>query len=285
MPPDRRKIRDDDAAYSPARSHRRDPPALTGARSPLLDWRTAARRHVPRLLRTRATRFVQRRRLRRDFERLENQSTGRMALPWEERWGFFADATMTTGFDRHYVYHLAWAARILALERPERHVDVGSSLHFPSIVSAFLPIEFYDYRPAELQLDQLSAQRGDLLDLPFADRSLSSLSCMHTVEHVGLGRYGDPIDYDGDLKAMNELQRVLAPGGSLLFVVPVGRPRIVFNAHRIYSYEQIADAFANLELAEFALIPERGPTGLVRHADPLTVKGEEYACGCFHLRR
>jgi len=47
---------------------------------------------------------------------------------------------------------------------------------------------------------------------------------MNVVEHVGLGRYGEPLDPEGDIKAMRELRRVLAPGGSLLFVVPVGRP-------------------------------------------------------------
>ena len=79
---------------------------------------------------------------------------------------------------------------------------------------------------------------------------------MHVAEHIGLGRYGDPLDPDGDLKAMGELKRVLAPGGLLLFVVPVGQPRVCFNAHRIYSYGQIVEAFAKLYLEEFALIPD-----------------------------
>ncbi len=46
-------------------------------------------------------------------------------------------------------------------------------------------------------------------------------SCMHTIEHIGLGRYGDPLDAVGDQTALSELQRVVAPGGSLLIVVPV----------------------------------------------------------------
>jgi hypothetical protein len=59
---------------------------------------------------------------------------------------------------------------------------------------------------------------------------------MHVIEHIGLGRYGEALDPDGDLKAIRELVRVLAAGGNLLVVVPVGRPRIQFNAHRIYDY-------------------------------------------------
>ena len=80
---------------------------------------------------------------------------------------------------------------------------------------------------------------ADLTQLHFESESIESLSCLHTVEHIGLGRYGDPIDYDGDLKAIRELKRVVVKGGSILFVVPVGKPKIIFNAHRIYSYEQI----------------------------------------------
>ena len=77
---------------------------------------------------------------------------------------------------------------------------------------------------------------------------------MHVVEHIGLGRYGDPVDYDGDLKAIAELQRVLAPGGNLFFVVPVGQPRIMFNAHRVYSLRtDFVEAFNTFELKEFSL--------------------------------
>ena len=79
---------------------------------------------------------------------------------------------------------------------------------------------------------------------------------MHVVEHIGLGRYGDPLDATGDLKAMKELARVVAPGGTLLLVCPVGRPRVVFNAHRIYSVEQISASFPEFALAEFALISD-----------------------------
>jgi len=124
-----------------------------------------------------------------------------------------------------------------------------------------------------------------LLALPFEDGSVASLSCMHVVEHVGLGRYGDPLDPDADLKAMRELARVLAPGGNLLFVVPVGQPRVMFNAHRIYSYEQVVDAFPNLVLERFTLIPELGSDGLVSGASPEQVAMEHYRCGCFWFRR
>lgn len=204
----------------------------------------------------------------------------RFAVPFGEFYPQIRDKTMKTGFDRHYVYHTAWAARKVAEIKPEFHTDISSSLYFSSIVSAFVPVKFYDYRPADLRLSGLSSEKGDLLKLPFADNSIKSLSCMHTVEHIGLGRYGDPIDPDGDLKAIKELKRVLAHGGSLLFVVPIGRPMIQFNAHRIYSYDMIKEYFSDLELREFSLIPEKSGA-MIAHATKEQADKEVYGCGCF----
>lgn len=196
------------------------------------------------------------------------------------------DDTGQTAFDGHYVYHTAWAARVLRALAPAEHVDVSSYIYFATLVSAFLPVRFLDYRPAPVVLDGLRAEQADLAALPFADGSLPSLSCMHVVEHVGLGRYGDPVDYDADLAALAELKRVVAPGGTLLFVVPVGAPRLVYNAHRIYAATDIVGLFADaFDLTEFALVADDARAGLERHADPAQGDVQEYGCGCFHFTR
>lgn len=218
----------------------------------------------------------------RFFSTKQKETTPRFPLRKSDFFLALFDKTATTPFDPHYVYHPAWAARVLAETMPAKHVDISSTLMFSTMISAFIPTEFYDYRPAKLNLENLESRQGDLLQLPFDNESIASLSCMHTIEHVGLGRYGDPIDPDGDLKAINEMQRVLAKGGNLLFVVPVGQPRIEFNAHRVYAYEQIMEYFEGLTLKEFALIPDDFKThGLVRNANPATVRQQKYGCGCF----
>jgi SAM-dependent methyltransferase len=153
------------------------------------------------------------------------------------------------------------------------------------MISAIVPVKFYDYRPVQLHLPNLTSEIGDLLGLPFADSSVKSISCMHVVEHIGLGRYGEPIDPDGDLKAMTELKRVLAPGGCLLFVTPVGKPKIDFNQHRIYSYEHIVDAFSGLTLKEFSLIPDDVSNGMIFNADPALVSRQVWGCGCFRFTK
>jgi len=212
--------------------------------------------------------------------------THRFPMTWKNRYPQLHDKTAGTEFDTHYLYHPAWAARIIAKNNPSKHIDISSILHFSTLVSAFVPVEFYDYRPAAITLGGLTCGSADLTALHFTDNSIESLSCMHTIEHIGLGRYGDPIDPDGDLKAMKELVRVLAPGGTLLFVTPIGKPRIQFNAHRIYSYEQITNYFSDLKLEEFSLIPDNGlQTGIVKDASETLADAQKYGCGCFWFKK
>lgn len=212
--------------------------------------------------------------------------SGRFQLSDADLYPCLNDATGTTDFDPHYIYHTAWAARRIQERSPQKHTDLSSYLYFSTLLSAFVPVEFFDYRPANVRLAGLTTGRVDLNKLHFADASIDSLSCMHTVEHIGLGRYGDELDPDADLRAFGELARVLAPGGRLYFVVPVGRPRVCFNAHRIYSYEQVVEYFQGLNLLEFSLIPDDAhAVGIVEHANPQEVARQQYACGCFIFTR
>jgi SAM-dependent methyltransferase len=212
----------------------------------------------------------------------KNAKENRFVLSLKDAYPCLKDKTVKTGFDRHYVYHTAWAARKVKEINPEFHTDISSSIYFSSLVSAFVPVKFYDFRPAEIVLSGLDSLKADLLSLQFDNDSVKSLSCMHVVEHIGLGRYGDKMDYDGDIKAINELKRVLAKGGSLLFVVPIGKTaKIEFNAHRIYTYKMIRELFSDLSLKEFALIPELSGGMLCGQGAIEMAEHENYACGCF----
>ncbi len=217
-----------------------------------------------------------------DYLKLKVTNKGRFLIDWKDRRAILIEDTETTLFDRHYIYHPAWAARILAKTKPKLHVDISSTLNFCSVISAFIPLKFYDYRPADLKLSNFETGCVDLISLPFKDNSILSLSCMHTVEHIGLGRYGDKIDPDGDLKAIKELKRVLAIGGTLLFVVPIGKPKVIFNAHRIYCLKQIKAYFSDLILKEFVLVPDKinGEYPLINPSENFCNR-QSYGCGCF----
>lgn len=221
----------------------------------------------------------------REFANQNREARPEFKAEWSDRWARLDDDTGHLPFDAHYVYHTAWAARVLAEIKPAKHIDISSYTYFATVASAFVPIEFYDYRPANIQLTNLHCGAADLCKLQFEDQSVESISCMHTIEHIGLGRYGDPLDPAGDKLALAELQRVVAKGGSLMVVVPVGEPRIQFNAHRIYDPAMIEAALPELTLERLAVLPDETAQGLVESPSREFVLQQKYGCGCFWFRR
>jgi SAM-dependent methyltransferase len=195
------------------------------------------------------------------------------------------DNTPETGFDPHYVLHTSWAARVLAKTKPKAHVSFGDSLYFVGIASAFTSMTFCDIRKSGLPFQDIEEDSVNLTSLPPSwTGTLQSISCMHVLEHIGLGRYGDALDASGDRKAAAELARVLAPGGQLLMVVPMEEPpRVCFNAHRLYSYSQVMGLFPDLSLLEFTLITNEGQ--FFENADPGLLAGRKYCCGCFRYTK
>lgn len=159
------------------------------------------------------------------------------------------DRTTATPLEPTYFYQDSWAAGKIFTARPEHHYDVGSSAMTVGIISQFVPTTMIDIRPIELKLDGLMFREGSITALPFPDNSLESLSSLCVVEHIGLGRYGDPVDCWGSEKASHELQRVLSVGGSLYLSVPVDAENcIYFNAHRAFTREYIVSLFEGMDL-------------------------------------
>jgi len=168
--------------------------------------------------------------------------------------------------------------------RAKHHIDVGSDVRFVTMLTTHLPVTFVDIRPLEAEgIEHLASMAGSILELPFADASVESLSCLHVAEHIGLGRYADPLDPSGTRRACAELARVLAPGGNLFFSLPVGRSRVCFNAHRVHSPRQILDYFRDLDLAEFVAVDDHG--NLLHNLQPNQMAVAEYGCGLFWFQR
>lgn len=185
----------------------------------------------------------------------------------------------------HYFHQDLWAARKVHDSGAAEHVDVGSRVDgFVAHVASFTEVTYVDLRPLEAKgHPHIRARVGTVLDLPFEDRAVRSLSCLHVIEHIGLGRYGDPLDPEGSLKALTELQRVVAPGGDFYLGVPVGRERVCFNAHRVLSPRTVLRTMDELSLKEFSAVDDHGD--LHRDAEPSAFEGADYACGLFHFTR
>lgn len=214
-----------------------------------------------------------------------------MRAPGAEPWSrvtlkpMLEERTASHGFDAHYVYLGAWAFRHITRALLPQHIDVAGQIGWVTCLASVTNVVFIDVRPFLGQIENLESRAGSVLSLPFSDRSVASLSCLHVAEHVGLGRYGDPIDPLGTRKAFAELARVLAAQGRLYFVVPVGQPSVAFNAHRVHDPLTIEGWIAEegLMLREFAAVDDAGR--FMPSASPADVRDQRYACGMFLLER
>lgn len=164
---------------------------------------------------------------------------------------YINDKTTNTPLDPVYFYQDTWLASKIFETKPSRHVDVGSSAKTIGILSKFTPIEMVDIRPLPLALNTLHFVKGSITALPYADASLDSVSSICVIEHIGLGRYGDPIDAFGSEKAIAELKRVISSGGHLYISLPVDQTdACLFNNCRTFTRETVLSLFDGFRLID-----------------------------------
>ncbi len=192
--------------------------------------------------------------------------------------------SQAAGIRGHYFFQDVWAAKIIIRSKAAEHVDVGSSMagFVAPLLSSGVAVKFVDIRPLDVSMEGLTCIPGSITDLPFETGSQKSLSSLHVLEHIGLGRYGDPLDPAGHAKAAKELVRVLEPGGRLLIGVPVGRERLCFNAHRVFDPQHVVDLFAGCRLIEFAAVPDSGDR-IIAGLTPAEMTDAEFACGLYYF--
>ena len=170
----------------------------------------------------------------------------------------FSDAGTISGA---YFHQDLFVARQIFKNNPKRHVDIGSRIaSFVAHVAVFREIEVFDIRELNSKVKNISFKRADLMQLPeeMADYC-DSISALHSIEHFGLGRYGDPVDYFGHIKAIENIYKILQTGGKFYFSVPIGSQRIEFNAHRVFSVRYLLDLFdGKFSLNSFSYIDDKG---------------------------
>jgi hypothetical protein len=189
------------------------------------------------------------------------------------------DNLSSTPLDAIYFYQDTWAAEKIFNKKPGHHYDIGSAAKTIGIISQFTPTTMIDIRPIELPLKNLFFIKGSILSLPFEDESIESISSLCVIEHIGLGRYGDPLDSWGSEKAIKEIIRVAKKGGMILISVPVDdTSRIYFNAHRAFTPEYVRTLFKGCKLMD-----EKYIYGNKLEKDYMSSKG--YGIGLFMFEK
>lgn len=203
-----------------------------------------------------------------------------MPFEWRPRLG---ERNAMHGIDAHYFYQGQWAFEKILASKTPKHVDVGAEVNWLGVLTRITNVTSVELRPLPVHLDNFTSVKGDILQMPFTNGEVSSLSCLHVAEHIGLGRYGDALDPLGTKKACAELVRVLAAGGNLYFSLPIGKERTVFNAHRIHYPATIIEYFSGLTLKEFSAVTDKGE--YIKNADLHAYDNAKYSCGLFHFTK
>lgn len=155
------------------------------------------------------------------------------------------DRTEEGGSTRNeYFWQDLLVARRIFEANPKRHVDVGSRVDgFVAHVASFREIEVFDIRHTSTKIPGVAFKKADLMHQEslrgFPTGYCDSLSCLHAIEHFGLGRYGDPIDPIGHERGIANMAVLLAPGGTFYLSTPIGRERVEFNANRVFDPRNI----------------------------------------------
>jgi len=189
----------------------------------------------------------------------------------------------------HYFHQDLLVANFIANHNPRRHVDIASRIDgFVAHLASFRAVEVIDIRtlpPSEH--DNIKFIQADLMN-PQSIEKCESLSCLHAIEHFGLGRYSDPINVNGHIEGINNLISLLKKDGKLYISVPIGvEDQVYFNAHRIFHPESLINLTSvkeNLILNRFDYVDDNG--NLHKNVPISSAVGKTtYGCGIYSFTK
>jgi SAM-dependent methyltransferase len=191
----------------------------------------------------------------------------------------------------HYFHQDLYVACRIFVNKPNRHLDIGSRIDgFVAHVAVYRELEVIDIREQKGKVKNVVFINADLMQLPVnMVNAYDSISSLHAIEHFGLGRYGDPVDYNGYIKAINNITKMLKVGGKFYFSVPIGEQRIEFNAHRVFSIRYLLDLFIDdYTVNIFSFVDDKGDFFENVELTKLEIDrnyGCHYGCGIFELTK
>lgn len=133
-----------------------------------------------------------------------------------------------------------WVLRNIPSEG--RILDIGSTGSQLPLMLAGLGYEVWtiDIRKYEYEgiINDLNCIVGDIRETNFQDSFFDIVLAVSTIEHIGLGRYGDITDKEGDVNTMKEIKRIMTNEGILLMTLPFGI-KSISKLHRVYDQNSL----------------------------------------------
>jgi len=189
----------------------------------------------------------------------------------------------------HYFHQDLLVANLIHKHSPKRHVDIASRVDgFVAHVASYREIEVIDVRPLEKSVHKnIKFHQADLIN-PQGIGKTDSLSCLHAIEHFGLGRYTDPIDVDGHNKGITNLINLVEEGGRMYISFPIGKnDEVHFNAHRVFHPTTILkhpSVEKSMRLVRFDFVDDNGDLHLSKSIEDVNVE-ISYGCGIYTFEK
>lgn len=227
-----------------------------------------------------------------DFKELIKQKGDDNSFPFGKMHPVLNERFVSSGvLSGHYFHQDLLVAKSIFINNPKKHLDIGSRTDgFVAHIAVFRKIEVMDIRELNSKVPNIEFTKADLMQLPEnMINNYDSISSLHVIEHFGLGRYGDPIDYYGHLKAIENISKLLKSGGKFYFSTPIGEQRIEFNAHRVFSIQYLLDIFnKDYILEKFSYVDDLGDLHENIPLTEATIANNlscHYGCGIFELKK
>ena len=175
-------------------------------------------------------------------------------------WACLTDCIQEAGgVGQDYFFQDMWAAREIYRSNVKHVYDIGSRIDgfIAHLLAMEVNVTLLDIRPFPHKIEGLNFIQADAMHMDgIEDNSLETVSGLCSFEHFGLGRYSDPIDYEGWKKALHAVKRKMKVGGTFYLSVPVGPiNKVAFNAHRVFNPVTIAaEMLPEVSLHEFSYI-------------------------------
>lgn len=170
-------------------------------------------------------------------------------------WPVTEDKYAPAGIMGNYFWQDLWAASLVIKSGIKNHFDIGSRIDgfIGHLLAAGIDVTMIDVREFPTKVEHLYTIVDDATSLhQIPDESIESISALCSIEHFGLGRYGDSIDPEACFKCFNNIQKKMKKGGQLFLSLPIGKERVEFNAHRVFYAQTVIECFSSLQLVEFS---------------------------------